>query len=116
MKIWILTFLLVLTFAVSPALSNTRFTLSDYQNLKARDIETAGLVLKAMRDAVYYAQESVGDTVICASPILISGARLIEMFDEEIANPTNVDGRAYEANIYAAFVFIHALKNEGVCK
>ena len=116
MKIWISTFLLVLIFAVSPARSNTNFTLSDYQNLKARDIKTAELVLKAMREAVYYAQESTGGAVICASPVLISGARLVEMFEEEIANPTNVDGRPYESDIQAAFVFIHALKNKGVCR
>ncbi len=116
MRILISAILLSLTFAVAPAMSNTWFTLSDYQNLKARDTKTAELVLKAMREAVYYAQESAGGAVICASPVLISGARLIEMFEEEIANPTNVDGRPYEANIQAAFVFIHALKNKGVCR
>jgi hypothetical protein len=116
MKTLIPVIVLIMNLAVSPAWSDTQFTLSDYQSLKTRDIKSAQLVLRAMREAVFYSQESKGDTVICASPAQISDNLLIEMFEQEIANPTNVDGHNYEANIPAAFVFVHALKNKGVCR
>lgn len=116
MKTLVTAMLLILSLTVSSGWSDTRFTLYDYQTLKTRDVKSAQLVLRAMREAVFYSQESKDDTVICASPAQISDNLLIEMFEQEIANPTNVDGQNYEANIPAAFVFVHALKNEGVCK
>ena len=38
------------------------------------------------------------------------------MFEAEIANPTNIQGRFYDKNDQAAFIFVHALKKEKVCK
>ena len=116
MKILIPVIVLFMNLAVSPAWSDSQFTLSDYQRLKTSDLKSAQMVLRAMREAVFYSQESKGGTVICASPAQISDDLLIEMFEKEIANPTSTDGHNYEANIPAAFVFVHALKNEGVCK
>jgi len=107
---------LIINLAASPAWSDSQFTLSDYQKLKARDLKSVQLILRAMREAVFYAQESEGNTVICASPAQISDNSLVEMFDQEIATPTQADGQKYQANIPAAFIFVHALKNKGVCK
>ena len=116
MRKLIFAVLISMSVFVSPAWADKWFTLDDFQQLKANDIKTAGLVLTAMREAVFYAQSSEGGAVICASPLPISETRLIEMFEAEIANPTNIQGRFYDNNVPAAFVFVHALKNEKVCK
>jgi hypothetical protein len=92
------------------------FTLSDYRELKARDVQTAQLILQAMREAVFYAQESVGKPVLCASPMPIPGARLMEMFDEEITIPSNSDKRAYGDLEHVAFILIYALSKQGACQ
>ena len=115
MKKLIIAAIISLSVFVSPALADKWFTLDDFQQLKANDIKTAGLVLTAMREAVFYAQSSEGGAVICASPLPISGTRLIEMFEAEIAKPTNLQGRFYDNNDQAAFIFVHALKKEKVC-
>ena len=36
-----------------PTLSPSGFTMSDYRELKARDVQTAQLILQAMREAVF---------------------------------------------------------------
>lgn len=99
-----------------PSLSPSGFTLSDYRELKARDVQTAQLILQAMREAVFFAQESVGKPVLCVSPMPIPGARLIEMFDEEIAIPSNPDKRAYGDLDHVAFILIYALRKHGACQ
>jgi len=108
--------LLVLAPAIPAVSADTWFTLADYRDLQARDKTTSELVLKAMREAVFYAQESAGGPVICASPLPIAGPRLAELLDGEIASPTNARGRSYTDKDQVAFIFVHALKNEGVCR
>jgi hypothetical protein len=103
-------------FSQLPSLSPSGFTLSDYRELKARDVQTAQLILQAMREAVFYAQESVGKPVLCASPMPIPGARLMEMFDEEITTPSNPDKRAYGDPDHVAFILIYALRKQGACR
>jgi hypothetical protein len=110
----LILFSLALIFSCATA--ETWFTLADYRDLKDKDVAVTELVLKAMREAVFYAQESVGGPVICASPLPISGPRLVELLDNEIANPTNTRGRAYTDADQVAFIFLHALKSEGACK
>jgi hypothetical protein len=99
-----------------PSLSPSGFTLSDYRELKARDVQTAQLILQAMREAVFFAQESVGKPVLCASPMPIPGARLMEIFDEEITTPSNPGKRAYGDLDHVAFVLIYALRKQGACQ
>jgi hypothetical protein len=99
-----------------PSLSPSGFTLADYRELKARDTETAQLVLVAMREAVFYAQKSVGKPVLCASPMPIPGPRLVAMFDEEIATPTNPSKRPYDGLDHAAYILMFALRAEGACQ
>lgn len=108
--------LLILILGTSTSVADTWFTLADYRDLKAKDTETAELVLKAMREAVFYAQESAGGPVICASPQPISGPRLAELLANEIAAPTNMRHRAYTDADQVAFILMHALKAEGACK
>jgi len=98
------------------ALAGTYFTVADYTVLKSRDIETARLVLQAMREAVFFAQESVGGPVVCASPIPIPGARVMELLDKELGNPTNKSNKAYSQSDQVAFVLLYALKREGACR
>jgi hypothetical protein len=116
MKKLILTGLVALSLTTSPVWADKLFILDDYQQLKVSDIKTAGLVLKDMREAVFYAQGPEDGAVICASPLPITKTRLIEMFEAEIAKPTNAQGRKYHSDDQAAFVFVHALKKEKVCK
>ena len=116
MKKLIIAAFISMSLSVSPVWADKWFTLDDFQQLKASDIKTAGLVLTAMREAVFYAQSSEGGAVICASPLPISGTRLIEMFEAEIAKPTNLQGYNYKASDQTAFIFVHALKKEKVCK
>lgn len=108
--------LLALFLGTSQGVADTWFTLADGRNLKQENTETAELVLKAMREAVFYAQESVGGSVVCASPQPISGPRLAELLESEIANPTDARGRAYADPDQVAFILMHALKAEGACK
>jgi hypothetical protein len=99
-------------FSQITSLSPSGFTVSDYKELKARDPETAQLVLVA----IFYAQKSVGKPVLCASPVPISGSQLMAMFDNEIAAPTNPGKRPYGDLDHAAFVLMFALRSEGACQ
>ena len=116
MKLLISTMLVYFFLLSSTVVAGTSFTLSKYKTLKTRDMEMTELILGAMREAVFYAQESNTDAVICASPIPISGARLVEMLETEIANPTNIKARSYADGDFVAFILIHALKDHGACK
>jgi hypothetical protein len=100
----------------SAASADTWFTLGDYRDLRSREPATADLILMAMREAVFYGQESVGGPVICATPIPISGERLSALLEEEINNPTNVRGEEYADSDQVAFILMHKLKKEGACK
>ncbi len=101
---------------VSSASAEGWFTLADYKTLKERDQETASLVLKAMREAIFYGQESLGAQVVCASPIPISDERLTELLSAELANPTNTLGHEYAGTDQLAFILVHALRAEGACQ
>ncbi len=92
------------------------FTLAEYRDLRKDNVATAELTLRAMREIVYYAQHSIDRPVICASPVPIAGKRLVEMFDAEIENPTNMRGRSYSADDHVAFILMHALKKQNVCE
>lgn len=116
MKSIVSTFLTCLLLFSSPALAEKPFTLADYNDLQKRDTATAELVLKAMRETVFYAQDSVGAAVICASPVPITGKDIAHMFKSEIADPTNMKNRSYTDNDPVAFVLTHALKKQNVCK
>ena len=100
----------------TPVFANSWFTVGDYKELKARDIKTAHLVLKAMREAVFYAQESIGGPVICVSPKPIDGAQMMKLLEAELSKPTNKEGQTYTAGHQVAYVLLNALKGEGVCK
>ena len=69
-----------------------------------------------MREAVFYAQESVGKPVLCSSPMPIPGDRLIKIFDEEVMTPSNPDKRAYTELDHVAFILIYALRQQGACQ
>ena len=71
-----------------------------------------GVTAGAMREAVFYAQHSIGQPVICATPIPIEGAELVEMVDDELAYPTE----AYTDATQVAFVLLTALKLHGECQ
>lgn len=109
-------FLVCFHVIASAALAEGWFTLADYNALKQKDQATANLVLKAMREAIFYGQESVGTQVVCASPIPISDERLNELLDAELANPTNSLGHEYTNTDQLAYVLLHALRAEGACK
>ncbi len=100
----------------SAAFAEGWFTLADYNALEQKDQATARLVLKAMREAIFYGQESMGTQVVCASPIPISDERLKELLDAELASPTNSLGHVYTSTDQLAFVLVHALRAEGACK
>ena len=116
MKVFISVILASYLLAVSAIGAETWFTLGEYRALKSRDANTAELVLKAMHDAVFYGQESVGGSVICASPKPLAGPQLVGLMETELANPTNSRRRPYEDRDHAAFVFLHALKSAQICK
>ncbi len=103
----------------APSLStNSRvsFDLATYREMKKSDKGTLGLILTAMRETVFYAQKSIGTSVICASPRPIPVTELIERVDKEIAAPTNPLRHKYEDNDQMAFVFVSAMKNAAYCE
>ena len=116
MRIIVSTLLMSLWLTVSSVFAETWFTLAEYNALKTRDAAVAELVLKAMRETVFYAQESLGGPVICASPVPVSGKSISEMLDAEIESPTNNRRRAYRDEDQVAFVLMHALRKQGACK
>ncbi len=65
------------------------FSVGTYRDMHAEDRASLEFVLGAMREAVFYAQHSIGQPVICATPIPIEGAELVEMVDDELAHPTD---------------------------
>jgi hypothetical protein len=69
-----------------------------------------------MREAVFYAQKSVGKPVLCFSPMPILGPKLVAIFDEEIATPTNPGKRPYDDLDHAAYILMFALRAEGACR
>ena len=103
-------------FWTAPAAAQEWFDLSGYHKLKRSDRATVELVLGAMYEAVFYAQNSIGTPVICASPRPIPGAQLIEMIDREIRTPTNPTHPQYGDSDHLAFVLVNALKAAGTCR
>jgi hypothetical protein len=91
------------------------FDLATYRKMEKSDQGTLGLILTAMRETVFYAQKSIGKSVICASPIPIPVTELIERIDKEIAAPSNPSRRTYEDNDQMAFIFVSAMKNAEYC-
>ncbi len=88
------------------------FSVGTYRDMHAEDRASLEFVLGAMREAVFYAQHSIGQPVICATPIPIEGAELVEMVDDELAHPTE----AYTDATHVAFVLLTALKLHDACK
>ena len=105
-----------LMISASFAAAEPAFSLAGFRDLREKDPATAVLILQTMREAIFYARESVGDTVICASPVPIPGERIAEMLEKEIAKPTNQQNRPYDDRDPLAFVLLHALRSEGVCR
>jgi hypothetical protein len=89
---------------------------SRYQELKGSDRPMVELMLSAMFDTVFYVNESVGHTAICATPATPPGERLVKLVDSELAAPSDPGRTEYAANERLARVFVNALKKEGVCK
>ena len=110
--------LAVLASDISPiqAEDGTVFSVGTYRDMHAEDRDSLEFVLGAMREAVFYAQHSIGEPVICATPIPIAGADLVEMVDGELENPTNPDGGVYTDATQVAFVLLTALKQHGACQ
>jgi hypothetical protein len=98
------------------SLAPSGFAVSAYEALKAKDRRMAETMLVAMREAIFYAQESVGKPVLCATPVPISGDRLMAMTDEEISHPTAPDRHGYKEIDSLAFVLMHALRKNGACQ
>jgi hypothetical protein len=94
----------------------TWFALDDYQEMKKGDPQTLELILSSMLATVFYAQESVGKPVICASPALIPGDQLIAIVDEEIEKPTHPQVKDYANNTHVAFILLNALKRAKSCE
>ncbi len=92
------------------------FDLAEYRDLKQRDSKLLERVLGAMYESVFYAQESVGQATVCASPLPVPGAQLVALVDYEIAHPTHPQRSSYSDNDHVAFVLVNALKSEGACK
>jgi hypothetical protein len=84
--------------------------------MHAEDRASLEFVLGAMREAVFYTQHSIGQPVICATPIPIPGADLVAMIDDELEHPTNPDGGAYTDETQVAFVLLTALKQHEACQ
>jgi hypothetical protein len=95
--------------------SSDTFNLATYREMEKNDRRTLGLILTAMRETVFYAQESMGRSVICASPMPIAVTELIERVDREIATPSNPAIQKYADNDQLAFIFISAMKNADYC-
>ncbi len=98
------------------SLSPSGFSVSEYEALKAKDKRMAETILIAMREAIFYAQESVGKPVLCATPIPIPGAQLMAMTDEEINHPTAPERQSYNKRESLAFVLMHALRKNRACQ
>lgn len=92
------------------------FDVAHYEELHERDRETLEFVLGAMREAIFYAQHSIGRPVICATPIPIPGPELVTMVDEELQDPSNPEGRAYTKEDLVATVLVTALKHHNACQ
>ncbi len=97
------------------ARSPDTFDLTTYRQMEKTDRRRLDLILTAMRETVFYAQESMGRSVICASPKPIPPAELIERVDKEIATPSNPAIHKYADNVQLAFIFVSAMKNAAYC-
>ncbi|MGI9433563.1 MAG: hypothetical protein ACR2Q4_01830, partial [Geminicoccaceae bacterium] len=88
------------------------FSVGTYRDMHEVDRTSLEFVLGAMREAVFFAQHSIGQPVICATPIPIEGAELVEMVDDELAHPTE----AYADATQVAFVLLTVLKLHEACQ
>lgn len=102
--------------ASSPAAAEGWFDLRRYETMKRSERAELELVLQAMYEATFYAQSAVGKPVICASPVPVPGARLIELVDAEVDKPTNQLRTVYTPSDHVAFVLLNALKAGGMCR
>jgi hypothetical protein len=92
------------------------FSIGKYREMHDEDRASLEFTLGAMRETVFFAQHSIGQPVICATPIPIDGPKLVEMVDEELQDPTNPDGGPYTEATQVAFVFLTALKRHEACQ
>lgn len=92
------------------------FDLARYEELKRSDRAQLEFVLGAMQETIFYAQESIGGPVICATPVPIPGAELVALVDRELDEPSNPQHPQYADNDHVAFALVNALKTEGKCK
>ena len=92
---------LILSFEVA---ASDWFDLAAYRALKGRDAAQLEFVLGAMYESVFFAQESVGQATVCASPLPVSGAHLMALIDYEIAHPSHPTRKRYQDNDHVAFV------------
>jgi hypothetical protein len=74
------------TYAADSASLSTHasFDLATYREMKRSVQGALGLILTAMRETVFCAQNSVGTSVICASPRPIAVPELVAIVDKEI--------------------------------
>jgi len=102
--------------AIMPAFAESWLTLEEYRRLEIEAPKQASNMLQAMREAVFYAQSTGNGSVVCATPKPISNTSLLALMRQELSNPSNALGRPYQSNDHVAFVFVHALKQAGLCR
>jgi len=105
-----------LVMASVSAQAQDAFDLAAYRAMKVEEPAKLALLLGTMRETVFYAQESVGKPVLCASPKTIPTPALIAMIDKEISVPSNPLHPRYNGNDHMAFIFVGALKQAEACK
>jgi hypothetical protein len=105
-----------LVMASVSAQAQEAFDLAAYRAMKSSEPAKLALLLGTMRETVFYAQESLGKPVLCASPKAIPTPALIAMIDTEIAVPSNPLHARYNDNDHMAFIFVGALKQAAACK
>ena len=108
--------LVLTTCLAAGASAEDQFTLAEYRTLRADDRPTLEFVLVAMYETVFYAQESVGGDVICATPMVVPGDELVSLVDRELKQPTNPDYRPYTDRDQVAFALLSALKSADRCR
>jgi hypothetical protein len=86
-----------------------------FESMKADNPEGTKLMLSAMADTVFYAQESAGHAAICATPATLPGSKLLQLVDAELAAPSDPANPDYAKTERIALVLVNALKKAGAC-
>lgn len=95
---------------IGSCFATTGTTVKEFRALRDRDFEASVMLLRAMRESIFYAQKSIGSSAPCLSPLPMSDGELMSIFESELLQ-RNANKEGIESDQdKIAFILVNALK------